>query len=153
MNKIIAILFFSLVFPILINAQEDNPVYDSILAKELGADEYGMKSYFLVMLSTGDSIIEDKNIIQEHFAGHLKNIQRLSDEKKLIVAGPLGSNDKGYQGIFIFDFTSREKLVQALHTDPAITAGLLNYTIYDWYGSAALPVYLKTHEEIQKTSF
>ena len=38
-------------------------------------------------------------------------------------------------------------------TDPAIEAGILDYEIFDWYGSAALPEYLKIHEKIQKTSF
>ncbi len=30
-----------------------NPKYDKILADKLGGDEYGMKSYFLVILKTG----------------------------------------------------------------------------------------------------
>ena len=134
-------------------AQDSTVVYDSTLARELGADDYGMKSYFLVMLSTGDSIIGDKAIVQKHFEGHLKNIGRLADERKLIVAGPLNSNPKGYRGIFIFDMDDKDQLEKALMTDPAIKAGLLNYTIYNWYGSAALPTYLDIHEKIQKTSF
>ncbi len=31
------------------NAQTPNPNYDSILAKKLNADDYGMKSYVLVI--------------------------------------------------------------------------------------------------------
>lgn len=134
-------------------SQETDAQYDSVLAKELGADEYGMKSYFLVMLSTGDSIIEDQKIVQEHFQGHLKNIGRLSEEGKLIVAGPLGKNENEYRGIFIFDVKQKEELREMLQSDPAIKAGLLSYTIYKWYGSAALPTYMETQNKIQKTDF
>lgn len=127
--------------------------YDSTLANELGADEYGMKSYTFVILTTGDSIIEDKERVQELFSGHLKNISRLSKERKLIVAGPLGENALNYRGLFIFDIKSKAETLKLLKTDPAIDAGLLGYEIFEWYGSAALPNYLKTHENIQKTNF
>ena len=127
--------------------------YDSTLAKQLGADEYGMKSYTFVILTTGDSTINDENRVQELFSGHLKNIGRLSDDGKLIVAGPLGKNEHNYRGLFIFDVGSIEETENLLMTDPAIEAGILDYEIFDWYGSAALPEYLKIHEKIQKTSF
>lgn len=149
-------IFITLLFALIcLNtfSQETDAQYDSVLAKELGADEYGMKSYFLVMLSTGDAIIEDQKIVQEHFQGHLKNIGRLSEEGKLIVAGPLGKNENEYRGIFIFDVKQKEELREMLQTDPAIKAGLLSYTIYKWYGSAALPTYMETHNKIQKTDF
>ena len=132
---------------------QDPVKYDSTLAKQLDADEYGMKSYTFVILTTGDSIIEDKNRVQELFSGHLKNISRLAEEGKLVLAGPLGKNELNYRGIFIFDVGSVEETTSLLQTDPAIEAGILDYEIFDWYGSAALPEYLKTHEKIQKTSF
>ena len=34
-----------------------NPKYDKILADKLGGDDYGMKSYFLVILKTGSNPI------------------------------------------------------------------------------------------------
>jgi uncharacterized protein len=40
-----------------------------------------------------------------------------------------------------------------LETDPAIRTGILNAELYQWYGSAALPMYLKFHQNVQKTSF
>ncbi|MDX1652090.1 MAG: hypothetical protein R3277_06335 [Brumimicrobium sp.] len=127
--------------------------YDSILAKKLGGDEYGMKNYTFVILTTGDSVITDKSRRNELFSGHLKNIGRLVNEGKLIVAGPLGSNELAYRGIFIFDKEKTGEIEQVLMTDPAIQSGLLNYLIFDWYGSAALPTYMETHKKIQKTDF
>jgi hypothetical protein len=64
-----------------------NPNYDKALAEKLGADDYGMKSYFMVILTTGTNKTEDKNIISESFSGHMNNIEKLVKEGKLICSG------------------------------------------------------------------
>jgi uncharacterized protein len=46
-----------------------NPYYDKVLAQKLGADEYGMKSYFFILLKTGPNKTVDKNLISESFEG------------------------------------------------------------------------------------
>lgn len=128
---------------ITLHAQNNNPKYDSTLAKQLGADENGMKKYVLVMLKTGPNNTTDKDFIAQQFSGHMENIDRLVKEKKLVVAGPLGKNDKTYRGIFILDNVAGiEEAREILQTDPAIKSGLLEPELYNWYGSAALPVYL-----------
>lgn len=132
------------------NAQTTNPLYDSTLAKSLGADEYGMKMYILVMLKTGSVKIDNKATVDSLFGGHMQNIGRLASENKLIVAGPLAKNDKNYRGIFILNVDTIEKAKALIDTDPAVHAGLLDADLFGWYGSAALPVYLKTHEKIEK---
>lgn len=55
-----------------------NSNYDKDLAKKLGADDYGMKSYFLVILKTGTNTTTNKELINEYFRGHLDNINRLA---------------------------------------------------------------------------
>ncbi|SMG24497.1 YCII-related domain-containing protein [Marivirga sericea] len=127
-----------------------NPNYDKSLADSLGADDYGMKSYSLVMLKSGGGNIEDKSKVDSLFRGHLDNIGRLAKEGKIIVAGPVEKNDRNYRGIFIFDVQDKAKVAELLQTDPAIKADLLAYDIYNWYGSAALSVYLETHSKIEK---
>ena len=62
--------------------------YDSVLAKKLGADEYGMKRYVMAFLKTGPNQITDSLKRIEIQKAHLKNIIRLANEGKLIVAGP-----------------------------------------------------------------
>ncbi|MGD9931871.1 MAG: YciI family protein [Mangrovibacterium sp.] len=129
-----------------------NPNYDKELALKLGADEYGMKSYFLVILKTGTATMTDKERISESFRGHMDNINRLVDAGKLIVAGPLAKNENNYRGIFILDNTkSTEEAKELLQTDPAIKNGLLDYEIFTWYGSAALPEYLHFSDKIWKS--
>lgn len=127
-----------------------NPNYDSSLAKKLGADDYGMKGYILVMLKTGQNKTTDTAFISECFSGHLANIERLVKEGKMIVAGPMGSNNNNYRGIFILDLTSVEEAEKLMQTDPAIKERLLDAELYSWYGSAALTEYLKYSEKIWK---
>jgi uncharacterized protein YciI len=128
-----------------------NPHYDKALAEKLGADDYGMKSYFLVILKTGTNTSADKELTRESFRGHLDNINRLVDEGKLIVAGPLGQNENQYRGIFILDnIATADDAKELLLTDPAIKNGFLGYEIFPWYGSAALPEYLPASDKIWK---
>jgi uncharacterized protein YciI len=138
------------------NSEKDtlttNPNYDNELAEKLGGDDYGMKSYFFVILKTGSNTTTDKEFISESFRGHLDNINRLVEKGKLIVAGPLGKNENNYRGIFILNnIKSIEEAVELLQTDPAIKNGLLDYDIFTWYGSAALPEYLPFSDKIWKS--
>lgn len=137
------------------NSEKDtlisNPNYNKTLAEKLGGDDYGMKSYFLVILKSGTNATMDKKLIAESFRGHMNNINRLVAEGKLIVAGPLGKNDNNYRGIFILNnLKTIEEAKELLQTDLAIKIGLLDYEIFTWYGSAALPEYLPFSEKIWK---
>lgn len=128
-----------------------NPNYDKALAEKLGGDDYGMKNYFFVVLKTGPRADADKELTESSFRGHLENINKLVEEGKLIVAGPLRKNDKNYRGIFILNNVGdMEEARELLHTDPAIQNGLLDVEIYNWYGSAALPEYLPFSDKIWK---
>lgn len=148
--KKIAILSLLGLLSFSVSAQTAKPRYNKALADSLGADEYGMKMYFLVLLKSGPEQIEDNAKVQELFAGHMTNIGKLANEGKLVVAGPMGKNDKQYRGIFILSVKTRKEAEDLLTTDPAVKAGLLAVEIYEWYGSAALPTYLSVHEQIEQ---
>lgn len=137
------------------NTQQDtatsNSNYDALLAEKLGGDAYGMKKYILVILKTGTNNTTDKTFINESFRGHLQNINRLVEQGKLIVAGPLGKNQNNYRGIFILNnINTLEEAKEILQTDPAVKAGLLDIELFNWYGSAALPEYLPASDKIWK---
>lgn len=145
---IISLLLCTIAF-----GQSNNPKYDKALADSLGADDYGMKMYVLVLLKTGPVQTSDKKMSDSLFAGHMQNIGRLVNEGKLVVAGPLRKNDKNYRGIFILNVKTIEEAKELLQTDPAVEGGLLDSELYGWYGSAALPMYLPASEKVGKTSF
>lgn len=133
-------------------AQTNNPNYDKALADSLGADDYGMKSYVFVILKSGPAQLDDKQKVSELFRGHLENINRLVEQKKLIVAGPFGKNEHNYRGLFIFDSKNKAEMEALLETDPAIKEKLLEAELFDWYGSAALPTYLEASNRVTKTN-
>lgn len=133
-----------------VNAQTDNPKYNKALADSLGGDEYGMKPYVLVLLKTGSNKTTDKVILDSLFKGHMANINRLANAGLLTVAGPLQKNEKTYRGIFIFNVKTVEEANKLLITDPAVQEKLFDAELYLWYGSAALPLYLKSHKLIEK---
>jgi uncharacterized protein YciI len=133
-----------------IMSQASNPDFDQTLADSLGADDYGMKSYTFVILKTGPNKIDDAEEVGRIFRGHLDNIGRLADENKLIIAGPLGKNENTYRGIFVLNVKTIAEAKELLQTDPAIKEGLLDADIYEWYGAAALPVYIDVQKKITK---
>ena len=144
----VVVLFASLS----LHAQSGNPKYDKALADSLGADEYGMKRYVLVILKTGPAKV-DKPTSDSLFAGHMKNIGRMVDMGKLVVAGPIAKNDNNFRGIFILNVRTIDEAKALLETDPAVKARVLDADCYSWYGSAALPMYLPSVPKVEKKSF
>lgn len=132
---------------------QNNGDYNKSLADSLGSDERGMKMYQFILLKTGPAAIADKDSVKQIFAGHMQNIGKLVKDGYLVVAGPFGKNDKQYRGLFILKARNKEEAEKLLLTDPAIKTGLLAYDLLDWYGSAALPMYLPYSDKISKTKF
>lgn len=125
--------------------------FDPELAKKLGADERGMKTYVLCILKTGPRDAEIKGKEREKiFAGHFANIGRLADEGKLAVAGPFGKNDKAWRGLYIFNVATIEEAEKLVVLDPAVKAGVFVPDLTPWYGSAAMMVVNDTHKRIEK---
>ncbi len=142
-------LYFIVLFIFFLNGavHGQNSSFDKALAKELGADQYGMKKYVMALLYAGenqDLSQEEKVRLQKE---HLKNIQKLATEGKLVLAGPF-MDDKALRGIYIFDVPTIEEAEALTATDPAIQARSLKMELKPWYGSAALLRVNKIHEKI-----
>jgi len=146
-RALLAISFLS----IAVTAAAEKRSFDPKLAKKLGADERGMKTYVLCILKTGpqDAAIKG-DARKEIFAGHFANIGRLADERKLAVAGPFGKNDKSYRGLYIFNVSTIEEAEKLVILDPAVKAGVFVPELTLWYGSAGMMVVTETHKRIEK---
>ena len=148
MRFLFAILLTVSFFPLM--AQNANPNYDAELAANLGADDYGMKSYVFAMLKSGGNLSTEKAVRDSCFRGHLDNIGRLVKANKLILAGPFGGNEDDFRGLFILNVATVAEAEDLLSTDPAISADFLKAVLYPWYGSAALSEYLKASDKVWK---
>ena len=149
MRKLVLIPVLLILFQV--NCFSQNPNYDKALADSLGADEYGMKMYVLAILKTGPNKEADKTKLNELFKGHMENMGRLAKIGKLTVAGPFEKNDKNFRGLFILNVKTIDEAKALIMTDPAIKAQIFEVDLIEWYVSAALPMYLKSHDLIQKS--
>jgi uncharacterized protein len=127
----------------------DSLVFNPALAAELGADEFGMKSYFFVFLKKGDTQIRDSLENIEIQKAHLANIRRLTQEKKIVLAGPF-LEEGDLRGLFIFNSDSLLEVQRLTESDPAVEAGIFSYEITQWYGPAALMKVYDIHPRAAK---
>lgn len=130
-------------------AQDAKPsrVADPALAKQLGADERGMRKYVLVILRTGPQRVPDGPAREEMFKGHFANIKRLASAGKLVLAGPFGEKTD-WRGMFVFAVNTQEEAEQLVATDPVIKNGEMVAEYHPLYASAALMAVKEIHEKI-----
>lgn len=111
--------------------------YDAKLAESLGADQYGMRSYVLVLLRTGPTPVPEGDKRKQMFRGHLANISRLAEEGIMVLAGPLDGTDE-LRGLFVLATPDIETAKRHVATDPTIQNGEFVAEYHTFYGSAAL---------------
>lgn len=126
--------------------------YDEALARSVGADDYGMRPYVLVVLKTGPTRVPAGPERDEMFKGHFANMKRLSAEGKLALAGPFDGTD-GWRGLFILAVPTIEEAKKIAETDPVLVKGEMVAEYRKYYGSAALMMVRELHEKVQKKSF
>lgn len=131
------------------NTESTEVVFDSVLAKKLGADDYGMRQYVMAFLKRGPNRSQDSAEAARLQRSHLDNIGRLAEEGKLVLAGPF-MNDGDLRGIYIFNVTTVEEAEALTKTDPAIQQGRLVMELIPWYGSAGLMQVNEIHNKIAK---
>ena len=100
-----------------------------------------MRLYYMVFLRRGPAWTaaatpEATRVSQ----GHRANIERLTKEGLMVVAGPFEgtSGDRALAGIFILRVDSVEAAKGVVDSDPAVKAGRFVYEVVPWWGPASL---------------
>ena len=75
--------------------------YDSLLAADIGADDYGMRPYVMAFLKAGPNRDQDSATAANIQRAHLDNIIRMAESGELVVAGPY-MDDFDIKGIYVF---------------------------------------------------
>lgn len=132
------------------NPQE--AVYDAQLANSVGADDYGMRKYVLVVLKTGPNRVAAGPQRDEMFKGHFANMKRLAALGKLALAGPFDGTD-GWRGMFVFAVSDIDEAKTLVSTDPVIINGEMTAEYHKYYGSAALMLVNDFHPRVAKKQF
>lgn len=132
-----------------VSAQESKPatVADPQLAKQLGADQRGMRNYVLVILKTGPHRVPDGPARDKMFEGHFANIKRLAGAHKLVLAGPFGDKND-WRGLFVFAVETPDEAAALVATDPVIKSGEMVAEYHTLYATAALMAVTGIHEKI-----
>jgi uncharacterized protein YciI len=133
-------------------AETAKPAYDEALARKVGANENGMRSYVFVLLRTGPNRMPAGPERDAMFKGHFANIKRLSDEGVLAHAGPFDGVD-GWRGLFILAVPDIEEAKKHVATDPVIASGEMVAEYHRHYGSAALMLVRELHAKVAKKPF
>lgn len=123
--------------------------YDADLAKSLGANDNGMRSYVLVILKSGPRKMPDGPARKEMFKGHFANMERLAGEKKLALAGPLDGVD-GWRGVFVIASPDIEQAKKLVETDPVIVNGEMVAEYHKFFSSAGLMMVNEVHNKLIK---
>src|SRR5262249_54090685 len=91
-----------------------------------------LETTYLGFLTRGSKWTPEKTPETEALQkAHLENINRLAQQKKLVVAGPFGDNGD-LRGIFVFRVASLEEARTLAATDPAVQAGRLAVDLHPW---------------------
>lgn len=106
----------------------------------------------MAFLKKGPNRDQSKEEANELLRAHMDNIRRLTDEGKLVLAGPF-MDDGEVRGIYIFDVKTVEEAKKLTETDPAIQAGSLIMDLHPWYGSAALMQMNEIHKKVAKSRY
>jgi uncharacterized protein YciI len=82
--------------------------------------------YVLTILKTGEAKGLSKERLQEVFAGHFSNMERLAREGVLLLAGPYGAKrrDPSHRGVFLLDAADVATARPFAETDPGFRAGV-----------------------------
>ena len=105
-----------------------------------------------MILKTGPNKVPVGAERDEMFKGHFANINRLSAEGKLALAGPFDGVD-GWRGLFVFAVPDIEEAKKLVATDPVIAKGEMVAEYHKYYGSAALMLVKDAHDRVAKKRF
>lgn len=106
-----------------------------IFEMQEGEVTYVMKKYYLVFLKTGpnrDHAKEEADKIQQ---AHLANLEKLANEKRICMVGPLGETDSDIRGIVILSVPNKEEAERLMALDPAVQAGRLIVEVHPWWAA------------------
>ncbi len=92
---------------------------------------YVTNTYVVGMVIGGRGNITDSLEIAELHEGHVRYLDYLRVNKKLVASGPL-KTDQQYRGLYIFNVETIGEAEAILAEDPAVKAGYLDMDLFIW---------------------
>ena len=102
--------------------------------------KYEMTTYYMAFLKKGPKwspeVTEETKKVQ---AAHLRNIEKLVEEGKMILAGPF-LDEWEVRGIFVYKVDSMEEAIALTEQDPAVIAGRLSLEVHPRYSAKGITI-------------
>lgn len=99
-----------------------------------GDTTYVMKKYFMVFLKSGPERSQSRDEAMEIQEKHLAYLQKMADEGKTSITGPMG-DDGEVRGIVIYNTATLEEARELAEADPAVQAGRLVVEVHPWWAA------------------
>ncbi len=108
-------------------------------ASSAASAEASMRSYWFGMIKRGPQYGAEMTAeaSAELQAAHRARIGELTDQGKMVLAGPFGEQPgvaDPYVGLFIYTVPTREEAEALAASDPAVAFGRLRVEIVEWWG-------------------
>lgn len=101
-------------------------------------NEINMRVYYIGIVLKGETWSPDTTPeIEELHQNHLKYIEQMFVDGKLIIAGPFVNKDDK-RGILIFNTETFEEAIELANNDPAVKAGRLKVDMREWMAADGL---------------
>lgn len=127
--KITIFVSLLLLFSIAVSAQDQRE-----FSYTEGDTTYTMKRYVFMLLNTGTTRSQDSTEAAQIQEQHLAHINTLSEQGKLIVAGPFEDGGE-HRGLLIFDVETIDEALKLESEDPAVKAGRLSIEAFYWWSA------------------
>lgn len=127
--KTITLTFLLFIFAFAVQAQDQRE-----FSYTEGDTTYTMKRYVFMLLNKGEVRNQDSIQAAKIQEQHLAHLNKLSEDRKLIVAGPF---EKGgdHRGLLIFDVATVDEALKLEGEDPAVKSGRLKMEAFYWWGA------------------
>lgn len=88
-----------------------------------------MDSHYVILYRPGHSWVIGKSLYEQKIADHVKYVERLLKEKKLVQAGPFAD---GSGALAIIAPTTEQTAHEIMSSDPGIVDGVWEGELHQW---------------------
>ena len=101
---------------------------------EQGDTTYVMQKYFMVFLKSGPKRSQTKEEAMEIQEKHLAYLQKMAEEGKTSITGPMG-DDGEIRGVVVYNTATAEEARTLAEGDPAVKNGRLVVEVHPWWAA------------------
>ena len=101
---------------------------------EQGDTTFVMQKYFMVFLKSGPKRSQTKEEAMEIQEKHLAYLQKMAEEEKTSITGPMG-DDGDIRGVVVYNTATAEEARTLAEGDPAVKNGRLVVEVHPWWAA------------------